>query len=106
MASEEFAADPAISQVEGTTAQNATTKVDDLKMGPTVEEVMAMIDEKMASMKEEMAKMKTKFEELAAAPASSKTMATAGKTKMDSFSTATNDTAIKMARELMKNKNK
>jgi hypothetical protein len=106
MASEEFAADPAISQVEGTTAQNATTKVDDLKMGPTVEEVMAMIDEKMASMKEEMAKMKTKFEELAAAPASNKTMATAGKTKMDSFSTATNDTAIKMARELMKNKNK
>ena len=106
MASEEFAADPAISQVEGTTAQNATTKVDDLKMGPTVEEVMAMIDEKMASMKEEMAKMKTKFEELAAAPASSKTMASAGKTKMDSFSTATNDTAIKMARELMKNKNK
>jgi len=106
MASEEFAADPAISQVEGTTPQNATTKVDDLKMGPTAEEVMAMIDEKMASMKEEMAKMKTKFEELAAAPASSKTMASAGKTKMDSFSTATNDTAIKMARELMKNKNK
>jgi len=106
MASEEFAADPAISQVEGTTSQNATTKVDDLKMGPTVEEVMAMIDEKMASMKEEMAKMKTKFEELAAAPASSKTMASAGKTKMDSFSTATNDTAIKMARELMKKKNK
>jgi hypothetical protein len=33
-------------------------------------------------------------------------MASAGKTKMESFSTATNDTAIKMARELMKNKNK
>jgi hypothetical protein len=72
--------------------------------------VKMAVDEAVASaitgIKEEMKSMKAKFEELAKAPASGKTMAAAGKVKMEAFSTATNDTAIKVARELMKNKNK
>lgn len=93
-----------ISNVEGTTAQNATTDVNGaLKaMGETVAEMQNQVTGLVTAMSE----MKAKFEGLASEPAASKTMASAGKTKMDSFSTATNDTAIKMARELMKNKNK
>jgi hypothetical protein len=78
-------------------------------MGETVAEMQGMVvgmKAEMASMKEKMSDMKAKFEELAKAPASGKTMAAAGKVKMEAFSTATNDTAIKVARELMKNKNK
>ena len=93
-----------ISNVEGTAAQNSTTDVNGaLKaMGDTVAEIQGMV----TAMKAEMGTMKAKFEELAKAPASGKTMAAAGKVKMEAFSTATNDTAIKVARELMKNKNK
>jgi hypothetical protein len=93
-----------ISNVEGTTAQNATTDVNGaLKaMGETVAEMQNQVTGLVTAMSE----MKAKFEGLASEPAASKTMASAGKTKMESFSTATNDTAIKMARELMKNKNK
>jgi hypothetical protein len=93
-----------ISNVEGTTAQNATTDVNGaLKaMGETVAEMQNQVTGLVTAMGE----MKAKFEGLASEPAASKTMASAGKTKMESFSTATNDTAIKMARELMKNKNK
>lgn len=120
MAAEGFGADPSISQVEGTSAQNATTDVNpnpEAKITTEAEVEAAMmakmkmaIDEAIASevagIKEEMKSMKAKFEELAAAPAASKTMAAAGKQKMEAFSTATNDTAIKMARELLKSKNK
>lgn len=120
MAAEGFGADPSISQVEGTSAQNATTDVNPnpeakIKTEAEVEAAMMAkmkmaIDEAIASevagIKEEMKSMKAKFEELAAAPAASKTMAAAGKQKMEAFSTATNDTAIKMARELLKSKNK
>jgi hypothetical protein len=116
-----FAADPAKSQVEGTSPQNATTDTNPNPEAPvkTVAEVEAenmakmkmAVDEAVASaitgIKEEMKSMKAKFEELAAAPASSKTMAAAGKVKMDAFATtATNDSQVKVMRELMKNKNK
>ena len=113
-----------ISQVEGTTPQNAVTKTDipatELEAGPekTAAEVEAesmakikmAVDEAVASaitgIKEEMAKMKEKFEEFAKAPATAKTMAATSKTKMEAFSTATNDTQAKIMRELIKNKNK
>ena len=110
--------DDAISQVEGTTPQNAVTETDvpatELEAGPDTtvadeefkKKVEMMIDEKMKDLKEEMAKMKEKFEEFAKAPATSKTMAATSKTKMEAFSTATNDKQAKVMRELIKNKNK
>ena len=117
---EVFGADPSISQVEGTTAQNSVTDVNPdpeakVKTEAEVEaemmkKVKMAIDETIASeiagIKEEMGKMKQMYEELAKAPASGKTMAAAGKVKMEAFSTATNDTALKVARELIKRKNK
>jgi hypothetical protein len=117
---EAFGADPSISQVEGTTAQNSVTDVNPnpeakIKTEAEVEAEMMMkvkmaVDEAVASaitgIKEEMKSMKEKFEEMAKAPASGKTMAAAGKVKMEAFSTATNDNAIKVARELIKNKRK
>ena len=116
-----FAAKESISEVQGTTPQNAVTETNvpvstltgPVKTEAEVEAEMMMkvkmaVDEAVASaitgIKEEMKSMKAKFEELAKAPASGKTMAAAGKVKMEAFSTATNDTAIKVARELMKNK--
>ena len=118
---EAFAAKEDISEVQGTTPQNSVTTTDvpvseltgPVKTEADVEaemmkKVKMAVDEAVASaitgIKEEMKSMKAKFEELAKAPASGKTMAAAGKTKMEAFSTATNDTAIKVARELMKNK--
>ena len=113
-----------ISQVEGTTPQNAVTKTDipatELEAGPekTAAEVEAesmakikmAVDEAVASaitgIKEEMAKMKEKFEEFAKAPATAKTMAATSNNRMEAFSTATNDTQAKIMRELIKNKNK
>ena len=117
---EAFGADPSISQVEGTTAQNSVTDVNpnpeaEIKTEAEVEAEMMMkvkmaVDEAVASaitgIKEEMGKMKEKFEEFMMSPAKEKTMAAAGKVKMEAFSTATNDTALKVARELIKNKRK
>jgi len=118
-----FAAKESISEVQGTTPQNAVTETNvpvSVLTGPVKTEaeveaemmakVKMAIDETIASeiagIKEEMKKMKAKFEELAAAPASTKTMV-AGKAKMESFATtSTNDSQIKVMRELMKNKNK
>ena len=60
----------------------------------------------MKAVRDEMKAMKDKFEEFMMSPAKEKTMAAAGKVKMEAFSTATNDTAIKVARELLKNKRK
>ena len=110
--------DNAISEVEGTTPQNAVTETDipatELEAGPDTtvadeefkKKVEMMIDERLKDLKEEMAKMKDKFEEFAKAPATSKTMAATSKTKMEAFSTATNDKQAKIMRELIKNKNK
>ena len=127
---EEMGADEAISQVEGTTPQNEATETDvpvSVLEGPvdTVEEVFkkvmmaleeptgsiadainAKIAESISPVMEEMAKMKTKMEEMAKAPATGKTMAATSKTKMESFSTATNDVMMKTLRDQLKNKNK
>ena len=116
---EAFAAKEDISQVEGTAPQNATTTTDvpvSELTGPvdTVadeefkkdKEEMKKMKEEMKSMRDEMKSMKDKFEEFMMSPAKEKTMAAVGKVKMEAFSTATNDTALKVARELLKNKRK
>ena len=120
---EAFAAKEDISQVEGTTPQNSVTTTDvpvseltgPVKTEADVEaemmkKVKMAVDEAVASaitgIKEEMGKMKEKFEEFMMSPAKEKTMAAVGKAKMEAFSTATNDTALKVARELLKNKRK
>jgi hypothetical protein len=114
-----FAADPAISQVEGTTAQNASTNVNpDVEAKITTEaEVQAeemmkkikmAVDEEVASaitgIKEEMAKLKEKLETLAAAPAKEKVTMGA---KTEKFSTdSLQNKQMKVMAELLKNKNK
>jgi hypothetical protein len=120
---EAFAAKESISEVQGTTPQNAVTETNvpvSTLTGPVkteaeveaemMKKVKMAIDESIASeiagIKEEMKAMKTKMEEFMMSPAKEKTMAAAGKVKMEAFSTATNDTAIKVARELLKNKRK
>jgi hypothetical protein len=120
---EAFAAKEDISEVQGTTPQNAVTETNvpvSTLTGPVkteaeveaemMKKVKMAIDESIASeiagIKEEMKAMKTKMEEFMMSPAKEKTMAAAGKVKMEAFSTATNDTAIKVARELLKNKRK
>jgi hypothetical protein len=119
----EFAGPKAdISNVEGTSPQNATTVTDAsvaTLTGPVDTEAdvearmmgkMKMaIDEAVASaitgIKEEMKSMKAKFDEYAASPATEKTMA--AKAKTEKFATTTsNDAQINVMRELMKNKNK
>jgi hypothetical protein len=116
---EAFAAKEDISQVEGTAPQNATTTTDvpvseltgpvdtvaDEEFKKMKEDMKKQYDE-MKSMKDEMKAMKDKFEEFMMSPAKEKTMAAVGKVKMEAFSTATNDTALKVARELLKNKRK
>jgi hypothetical protein len=116
---EAFAAKEDISQVEGTAPQNATTTTDvpvseltgpvdtvaDEEFKAQKEDMKKMKDE-MKAVKDEMKAMKDKFEEFMMSPAKEKTMAAVGKVKMEAFSTATNDTAIKVARELLKNKRK
>jgi len=115
VAAEEFGADPAISQVEGTTAQNASTDVDpnpEAKVD-TVEEMMSKLkmamEEKIASeiagIKEEMKSMKEKFESFSAEPATEKTTVAGAKT--EKFSTESlKDKQMKVMAELMKNKKK
>ena len=115
-----FAADPAISQVEGTTPQNAVTNTNpDVEAKITTEaEVQAeemmkkikmAIDEEIAStitgIKEEMAKMKEKLEALAAAPAKEKVTMGTGASKTEKFSTdSLQNKQMKVMAELMKNK--
>jgi hypothetical protein len=118
---EEFAADPEISEVEGTTAQNASTDVNpdveaDIK---TVAEIQAeeefkkkikmAVDEEIAStitgIKEEMKLMKTKLDKLAAEPAKEKTMMSSSNTEKFS-SDSLQAPQMKVMRELLKNKNK
>jgi hypothetical protein len=119
---EAFAADPAISQVQGTTPQNAVTVTDvpvseltgpvDTEAKVEAEEMMKKvkmaIDEEIASavagIKEEMGKMKEKLEALAAAPAKEKV--TMG-SKTEKFSAeALQSKQMQVMAELMKNKNK
>jgi len=105
-----------ISNVEGTTAQNATTDVNGaLKpVGETVAEVEAKnfekikmaIDEAIASeiagIKEEMKSMKTKMEEFMKSPASSKVTMSAEK---ETFTTESlQSKQMKVMAELLKNK--
>jgi len=112
-----FAADPAISQVEGTTPQNATTETNpDVEAKITTEaevqaeemmkKVKMAIDEEIASavagIKEEMGKMKEKLEALAAAPAKEKVTMGA---KTEKFSTdSLQSKQMKVMAELIKNK--
>ena len=105
-----------ISNVEGTSPQNATTVTDatvSTLTGPVETEAdielkkqeMKDMKEEMKSMKDEMKAMKDKFEEIMKSPATEKTMA--AKAKTEKFTTtSTNDAQIKVMRELMKNKNK
>jgi len=112
-----FAADPAISQVEGTTPQNAVTETNpDVEAKITTEaevqaeemmkKVKMAIDEEIASavagIKEEMGKMKEKLEALAAAPAKEKVTMGA---KTEKFSTdSLQSKQMKVMAELLKNK--
>jgi hypothetical protein len=118
-----FAADPEISQVEGTTPQNAVTTTDvpvSELTGPVdtvadeefkkqeemMKKVKMAIDEEIASavagIKEEMGKMKEKLEALAAAPAKDKTTMGA---KTEKFSTdSLQSKQMKVMAELLKNK--
>jgi hypothetical protein len=115
-----FAADPAISQVEGTTPQNAVTVTNvpvseltgpvDTEAKVEAEEMMKKvkmaIDEEIASavagIKEEMGKMKEKLEAIAAAPAKEKV--TMG-SKTEKFSAESlNSKQMKVMAELLKNK--
>jgi hypothetical protein len=115
-----FAADPAISQVEGTTPQNAVTVTNvpvseltgpvDTEAKVEAEEMMKKvkmaIDEEIASavagIKEEMGKMKEKLEAIAAAPAKEKV--TMG-SKTEKFSAESlQSKQMKVMAELLKNK--
>jgi len=120
MMTEEFAADPSISNVEGTTPQNPTTVTDEpnaeaagdalITTAEVEAQIMAKvkmaIDEAIAGLKEEMSIMNGKFETIAKAPASTKTILENTPIKTENFSTATNDTHMNAMRELIKNKNK
>jgi len=106
-----------ISNVEGTTPQNATTDVNGaLKpMGKTEAEVQAenmaqikmAVDEAIASeiagIKEEMKSLKAKFEELAKAPAAGKTMMSA-ETKEKFATDSLQSKQMNVMKELLKNK--
>jgi hypothetical protein len=108
-----------ISNVEGTTSQNATTDVNGaLKpMGETVAEVEAKnfekikmaIDEAVASqiagIKEEMKAMKTKMEEFMKSPAKEKTMMSAD-TKEKFATDSLQAKQMNVMKELIKSKNK
>ena len=107
---DKFGADPAISQVEGTSPQNATTDTDPNPEAPieTVAEVearmMASMDEKIAPLLEEMKAMKSKFEEFSAAPATEKVTINSN-TKSEKFATESlQSKQMKVMSELLKTK--
>jgi len=114
---EAFGADPSISQVEGTTAQNAVTDVNPnpeakVKTEAEVEaenmaKIKMAVDEAVASaitgIKEEMKSMKDKFEEFMKSPAKEKTkMSAEGKENFSSESLQAKQ--MKVMAELLKNK--
>jgi hypothetical protein len=113
---EAFGADPSISQVEGTTAQNAVTDVNPdpeakIKTEAEVEaemmkKVKMAIDETIASeiagIKEEMKAMKTKMEEFMKSPATEKTKMSSEK---ETFATESLQAKqMNVMKELLKNK--
>ena len=114
---EAFGADPAKSQVEGTTAQNAVTNVNPnpeakIKTEAEVEaemmkKVKMAIDESIASeiagIKEEMKAMKGKMEEFMKSPAKDKTIMSA-ETKETFSSENLQAKQMKIMAELIKNK--
>jgi hypothetical protein len=118
-----FAAKESISEVQGTTPQNAVTETNvpvSTLTGPVkteaeveaemMKKVKMAIDESIASeiagIKEEMKAMKAKFEELAKSPAKGKTMMSA-EIKADAFAgDSLKAKQMKVMAELMKNKGK
>jgi hypothetical protein len=116
---EAFGADPSISQVEGTTAQNTVTDVNPdpeakVKTEAEVEAEMMKkmkmaVDEAVASaitgIKEEMKAMKAKFEEMAKSPAAGKTMMSA-ETKENFSSESLQVKQMNVMKELLKTKKK
>jgi len=110
-----FAAKEDISNVEGTSPQNATTTTDatvaeltgpvDTVADAEAKEELAKMKEDMKSMKEEMKSMKAKFEEMAASPAKEKTTMSSNSTKTEKFSTdSLQSKQMKVMAELLKNK--
>jgi len=93
-----------ISNVEGTTAQNATTDINGAlkSMGDTVAEIQGMV----TAMKAEMASMKAKFEEMAKSPASTKVTMSADANKETFSSENLQSKQMRVMAELLKNKNK
>ena len=114
---EAFGADPSISQVEGTTAQNAVTDVNPnpeakVKTEAEVEaenmaKIKMAVDEAVASaitgIKEEMKSMKDKFEEFMKSPAKEKTKMSA-EVKENFSSENLQAKQMKVMAELLKNK--
>ena len=114
---EAFGADPSISQVEGTTAQNAVTDVNPnpeakVKTEAEVEaenmaKIKMAVDEAVASaitgIKEEMKSMKDKFEEFMKSPAKEKTKMSA-EVKENFSSESLQAKQMKVMAELLKNK--
>jgi hypothetical protein len=107
-----FAAKEDISEVQGTTPQNAVTEtnvpVSELT-GPVdteSKEELKKVKDEMKSMKDEMKAMKDKFEEFMKSPAKGKTMMSA-EIKADAFAgDSLKAKQMKVMAELMKNKGK
>ena len=91
-----------ISNVEGTTAQNATTDVNGAlkSMGETVAELQGEV----TAMKAEMGKMKAKFEEMAKSPAAGKVTMSSDVNKETFSSENLQSKQMKVMAELLKNK--
>lgn len=91
-----------ISNVEGTTAQNATTDVNGAlkSMGETVAELQGEV----TAMKAEMGKMKAKFEEMAKSPAAGKVTMSSDVNKETFSSENLQAKQMKVMAELLKNK--
>ena len=112
---EAFAAKEDISQVEGTTPQNAVTEtnvpvsdltgnVDTVADEEFKKEEMKKMREEMKSMRDEMKTMKDKFEEFMKSPAKEKTKMSAESREL--VSESSNAKQMKVMAELLKNKNK
>jgi len=112
---EAFAAKEDISQVEGTTPQNAVTEtnvpvseltgnVDTVADEEFKKEEMKKMREEMKSMRDEMKAMKDKFEEFMKSPAKEKTKMSAESKEL--VSESANAKQMKVMAELLKNKNK
>jgi len=107
---EAFAAKEDISQVEGTTPQNAVTTTDvpvsELtgNVDTVADEEFKKVKEEMKALKDEMKAMKDKFEEFMKSPAKEKTKMSAEPKEL--VSESSNAKQMKVMAELLKNKNK